>query len=913
MKITLRIILLILITTSLGALANFLLVKHQADSLHRESEKILAHTLVQSLRDALVQDVIDGNKLRVTDLLRTLQQHNNPIEFLYVSDNNNTIFAHSFEQGFPRYLARDNNHQHLTGILLSAKYLTHTGLIYKYSEPLIPGFDTILHIGINQTEIAEILAKGNQTILITSIIIILFALLFAYVWGHRITTPLMELSHQIQLYGSGNDLDFTSIKTTDTDIRQLSESFQAATEERHQAIAALREREQNLTITLHSIGDAVITTDEKGNVTRMNPVAEQLTGWSFEEAQGLSLKTIFPIVDATTRESIPSPVEKVLDTGKTVFLSNHTTLIARNGTEYQIADSAAPIRNSSGHILGMVLVFNDETEKYQLRSNVKKQLDRFKELSNLALTLTGAPQDVFNEITRLIGRLLEVKVVCLSEVRDGELYFLSVYANGQIYSNTGHCDLSITPCSTVARDKDIQIYQQVAELFPEAAFLKEYDAFSYCGFPALDSNGKVVAVSCLLDDKPHEFTEDDQDLLRIFGQRIGLELEHTHIQDKLRKQDEQLRLSQKMDALGKLTGGVAHDYNNMLGVILGYSELLEGALPEHSKLAKYAHEIHRAGNRGAKLTNKLLSFSRQKSSEAKVLDINTLLRDEQHMLEKILTARIQLELDLADDLWSVCLDNDDLVDAIINTSINAMHAMETAGQLSIQTRNKSIDKAEAQLLNLKAGDYVLLNITDNGIGMSKETQHKIFDPFYTTKGENGTGLGLSQVYGFVHNSGGAIKVHSKLKQGTQLSLYFPRHYESNSNNKLSTAHDKTELSGKETILIVDDEPALRNLTAEILSQHNYNIICAARAKQALEILEHESIDLLLSDVIMPEMNGYQLATIVQEKYPSVKIQLASGFSDEHHMDMDNDTLYQQLLYKPYNSQTLLQRIRELLG
>jgi GAF domain-containing protein len=209
----------------------------------------------------------------------------------------------------------------------------------------------------------------------------------------------------------------------------------------------------------------------------------------------------------------------------------------------------------------------------KLSSN--QQLARFKKLSNLALTLTGSPQDVFNNVSKLIGELLDVKVVCLSEVRGDELHFLSVYVDGQMFTNAGHCDLSITPCATVELDKDIRIYEQVSELFPEADFLKSHDAFSYCGFPALNSNGSVVAVTCLLDDKPHEFTEEDQDLLRIFGQRIGLELERVEIQDKLKKQEEQLRLSQKMEALGKLTGGIAHDYNNMLGVITGYAEILE--------------------------------------------------------------------------------------------------------------------------------------------------------------------------------------------------------------------------------------------------------------------------------------------------------------------------------------------------
>ena len=381
-----------------------------------------------------------------------------------------------------------------------------------------------------------------------------------------------------------------------------------------------------------------------------------------------------------------------------------------------------------------------------------------------------------------------------------------------------------------------------------------------------------------------------------------------------RKQTEEaLRRSQKMDALGKLTGGIAHDYNNMLGVILGYADLLESALSEQPQLAQYVHEITHAGERGAKLTRKLLSFSQQKKSETKKVNLTTLLLGEQHMLEKTLTARIKLILDLAEELWTVRLDDNDLEDAILNLSINAMHAIVGNGQLTIKTRNKSVTSMDAPTLQLDAGDYVFLSITDTGSGMDEATKEKIFDPFYTTKGENGTGLGLSQVYGFLERSCGVIKVYSEQGQGTRFELYFPRYHESDGDDKAEEVNNVVDLRGNETILVVDDEPALLDLISEILSQQGYHVICAGNAKQALEILEKESINLLFSDVIMPDMDGYKLAAIVQEKYPTIKIQLASGFSDNRHLNMIDDSLYQRLISKPYNIQTLLQRVRELLG
>lgn len=379
-----------------------------------------------------------------------------------------------------------------------------------------------------------------------------------------------------------------------------------------------------------------------------------------------------------------------------------------------------------------------------------------------------------------------------------------------------------------------------------------------------------------------------------------------------RQQEQQLRRSQKMDALGKLTGGIAHDYNNMLGIILGYSDLLKTFLADQPKLQKYADEIQRAGERGARLTRKLLSFSRHESTEADVLDLNALLEGERHMLETTLTARIKLKHDLSEDLWLVWLDSSDLVDAIINLSINAMHAIEGNGELVIQTWNQHLDIAEAKLLDLDQGDYVLLSITDTGEGMDEATKEKIFDPFFSSKGDKGTGLGLSQVYGFVERSGGTIKVHSELHHGTCFTLYFPRQQETDDHPHVDSNHPMNNTMGSETILLVDDELSLLTMADDRLRQQGYKVFIAQGARQALELLEHEKIDLLLSDVIMPEMNGYQLAAIVTKKYPAVKIQMISGFNDDRHLDIADERLYKNQLHKPCNAPTMLKRIRLLL-
>ena len=379
-----------------------------------------------------------------------------------------------------------------------------------------------------------------------------------------------------------------------------------------------------------------------------------------------------------------------------------------------------------------------------------------------------------------------------------------------------------------------------------------------------------------------------------------------------RQMELKLRQSQKMDALGKLTGGIAHDYNNMLGVISGYADILETALSDQPKLQKYAHEIYNAGLRGAKLTKKLLNFSRHDSYETNVFDLNILLLGLKNMLEKTLTVRIKLTFDLADHLWPVNIDDSDMEDAILNLSINAMHAIEGSGELIVRTRNVQLSKNDAQQLDLEPGDYVSLSLSDTGSGMDEAVKERIFDPFFSTKCQQGTGLGLSQVHGFVERSKAAVKVYTELNHGTQFVFFFPRHIEAGENKELSQDKVFDDLKGSEVILLVDDEPALLDLIAEVLGTKGYKILRAERGKQALELLASESVDLLLSDVIMPEMDGFQLVSEVQKKYPKIKIQLMSGYADNSHAGLVDNAIQENLLHKPVSSKVLLQRVRELL-
>jgi len=694
--------------------------------------------------------------------------------------------------------------------------------------------------------------------------------------GFLLTRRLATLTSTAQKIAEGDLTARTSIHAHD-EIGKLAITFDHMVERLlenkealNRSLRETQEREQNLTVTLNSIGDAVITTDAKGLITRMNPVAENLTGWSLGEAQGQLISKIFPIINATTRETIENPIDIVMSTGETVYLSNHTTLIAKDGTEYQIADSAAPIRNGDENILGMVLIFNNVTEQYKMREKIRSSAQHLK------LYREQAPMAIIEWNT-------DFQVVDWNVAAEKMFGYTVEEIKGQNFVDVMLPEKSIVNVKQIWKDL---MAQTGGELSINENITKDGRAIlcEWHNTPLKDEVGNIIGAASIVQD----------------------------ITERQQKED-QLRQSQKMDALGKLTGGVAHDFNNILGVVLGYAGLLKNISSAEPDVYKYAEQIYHAGERGSKLTKKLLSFSRQKESNDENHNLNILLDNNHLLLEKTLTARIKLIFDLADDLWDVYIDDNDLEDAILNISINSMHAIDGNGTLTFQTRNEVVNRTDAQLLQMKEGDYVSLSISDSGSGMDKLTKDKIFDPFFSTKGELGTGLGLSQVYGFVDRCRGAIKVYSELNHGTRIILYFPRAKSSQFEKPLAHTNNINDVKGTETILVVDDEPALLDLTALILSQQGYQIFKAESAQQALEILKVETIDLLLSDVIMPDMDGYKLSTIVHEKYPHIKIQLASGFSDDRHINMGHDTLHKDLLNKPFNSQTLFKRVRELLG
>lgn len=386
--------------------------------------------------------------------------------------------------------------------------------------------------------------------------------------------------------------------------------------------------------------------------------------------------------------------------------------------------------------------------------------------------------------------------------------------------------------------------------------------------------------------------------------------------------DRSLRRSQKMDAVGQLSGGIAHDFNNMLGVIIGNLENLKERVEGDPAGQKAVAAGMRAALRSADLTKRLLNFSRKVPHAAVNVRINGLLRGMEELIARALTSAVNVELVLASGLWDTVADPGDLEDALLNLAINARDAMpEGGGLLLIETANKVLDEHYAQANpDARAGEYVMLTVSDNGSGMSEAVQDRIFEPFFSTKDVGkGTGLGLAMVFGFVQRSGGHVKIYSEPGAGTTFRIYLPRARDEADSDIEAAEAAKPLPRGEETILVVDDEPMLVDLAVSLLEGLGYRTLSATDGPGALKVLrDNRDIDLLFSDIIMASgMDGYQLATAALGAHPELKVLLTSGFSKKREAYLNKEAgadaaAAHPFLDKPYNRTELALAIRSAL-
>jgi PAS domain S-box-containing protein len=419
---------------------------------------------------------------------------------------------------------------------------------------------------------------------------------------------------------------------------------------------------------------------------------------------------------------------------------------------------------------------------------------------------------------------------------------------------------------------------------------------------ALREDGRPIDVECVASS----FLSGTNDEVAILAVR--------DVTERLRF-EERVRATQRMEAIGKLAGGIAHDFNNLLMVVLGNANFVLDALPEDSPLREDMIEIAKVGDRAAELTRKLLAFSRRQIIEPCVVSPNQMVREMERMFSRILGEDIELSVVLAQDAWPVEIDPGAVEQVLMNLVVNAREAMPEGGVLTIETANITLDEAYArEHPEVVPGDFVVLAVSDTGTGMTEEVRARAFEPFFTTKPHGiGTGLGLASVYGIVKQAGGHIWLYSEPGRGTSVKIYLPRSRKATGSLPKRDEARRAK-GGTETILVVEDEVSVRRTIVRSLREAGYQVIETTNGMDALAKVRalDGCIDLLLTDVIMPQMGGQELALRMRERFPELRILYMSGYTENaivHHGVLEPDLVF---LQKPFLPTTLLRRVREIL-
>ncbi len=374
----------------------------------------------------------------------------------------------------------------------------------------------------------------------------------------------------------------------------------------------------------------------------------------------------------------------------------------------------------------------------------------------------------------------------------------------------------------------------------------------------------------------------------------------------------QLRQAQKLDAIGQLAGGVAHDFNNLLTVILSYGTLLINDLAPDDPKREDLNQIIECGRRAAELTRQLLTFGRRQVFEMKQVELNSTLSNIVKMLRRLLPESIEFAMHPTPAVWPIEGDSGGIEQVIVNLVVNARDAMPTGGKITVATLNLEVSPSEASRIGVKPGDCVMLSVTDTGTGMTAETQARVFEPFFTTKeAGKGTGLGLATVHGIMRQLGGAIAIDTELGHGTTFRVYFPRAGAESKSARLP-AKVMRPVTGTERVLVVEDEPGLRAMTCRVLRSAGYLVVDASRPSLALRAAENETFDVVLTDIVLPEMNGRELVTRLRALKPNLRVLYMSGYPGGALTPQQLADDGVPFMPKPFTPDVLLQKLREAL-
>jgi two-component system cell cycle sensor histidine kinase/response regulator CckA len=617
-----------------------------------------------------------------------------------------------------------------------------------------------------------------------------------------------------------------------------------------------------LRLAVEASGEIIFMTDARGAISYVNPEFVRVYGYQPSEAIGRTPRMLKSGAMATDAYA---PFWQQLLAKKLV--RREFTNRAKSGALVHVDSSANPIFNGS-ELVGFLAVQRDITERKATEAALRDSEHRYR-------TLADAAQDsIF-----IVGR------------------------NGEIeYANIASTERFGVPSEEAIgkRLHDVFPAETAGEMWRELStvFATRSRHYVECRFETLKGDLWLGTWLVPMSDRtaePHAVMGVARDITE---------------QKRLEKQFLQ---SQKMEAIGQLTGGIAHDFNNVLTAILGYSELILGRADVEAAIASDVEEVKKAGERAARLTRQLLTFSRKQVTTPQVLDLNEVVRELQKMLCRVINEDIDLEILTEPRLDRVKADAGQIDQLILNLVVNARDAMPRGGSLRVATGNVQLDAEFArQHEGAVPGRYVSLTVQDTGCGMTPEVLAHVFEPFFTTKpAGQGTGLGLATVYGIVKQSGGYISIASEPGKGTNVTAYLPRVDEVAVSNVVQPRRAKT-LAGKETILLVEDESGLRTLMQRTLQQYGYVVLNAANVTEALEIAESRRtpIDLLLTDVVMPGLSGPELAQRVVLFHPAIKLFFVSGFA--HVAVSGSRHRPATLLPKPFTPLTLAARVRECL-
>jgi len=637
--------------------------------------------------------------------------------------------------------------------------------------------------------------------------------------------------------------------------------------ERKGSEKAVRDSEARLRAIIDTALDALIGMNAKGMITEWNPRAEVIFGWRRWEAIGQKVADL--IIPPRYREAHERGLRHALESGRGPVLNRRLELtgLRRDGTEFPVEVSISPLKRGESYVFNAFL--SDITERKRAEE-IQVRLASIVESSEDAIiskTLDGIVTSWNRGAERTFGYTAD-------EVIGKPIGFLlpqdRVEEESQIVARVKQGE-HVTHFETVRRRKD----------------------------------GKEIHIALTISP-----IEDGA------GMTIGLSKIARDITEQ-KSLEAQLRQSQKMEGVGQLAGGIAHDFNNLLTVINSYSAMVLGELDFSNPFARNGIEqIKEAGHRAASLTRQLLMFSRQQVLEPKVLDLNEVVSNIGKLLRRLIGEDITQVLCLHPALGRVRIDPGQMEQIIMNLAVNARDAMPGGGQLTIETKNVELDNTYARTHALvQPGPYVMLAVSDTGCGMDADTQARIFEPFFTTKGlGSGTGLGLATVDGIVKQSGGNVCVYSELGKGTTFKIYFPR-VEQTAELPDPGAAAVELLRGSETVLLVEDDEMVRALAQAILERYGYHVLAARNVNDALHFAQEgsEQIRLLLTDTIMPGMNGPDLARRVQSIRPEIKVLFMSGYTDKViscTAALDSGTAF---LQKPFTPQTLTRKVHEVLN